>query len=235
MDSFASFFGLKKSTSSKTSRSSSSATKQHRPVTNTIVVAWNERYYDVHFNDVPGGMSQVTVAQLKEHCKRITGVTLATMKLKVSGAYIKDDTATLPSSGIHSGSLVFVLGDAPSFEQAKQTASGNPEEVGFLIRISKAMDKIEGSKEPIEQLEILVVSVMEHNEENRKEAEDLGTSLSETLMQALITLDGVDCPPDFQTARLKRKEAVKMCQELMDRVDQVKTILKQSLLDKQKL
>jgi hypothetical protein len=120
-------------------------------------------------------------------------------------------------------------------EQAKQTASGNPEEVGFLLRISKANDKIEDSKEPLEQLEILVVSVMEYNEENRKQAEDLGASLSETLMQALIALDGVDCPPDFQTARLKRKQAVKICQELMDRVDQAKSILKQSLLDKQKL
>jgi hypothetical protein len=86
MDSFASFFGLKKSSSSKTTSSSSS--KQQRPVTNTIVIAWNERYYDVHFNDVPGGMSQVTIAQLKEHCKKITGVTLATMKLKVSGGKI---------------------------------------------------------------------------------------------------------------------------------------------------
>jgi hypothetical protein len=100
MDSFASFFGLKKSHS--TSTSSNQEKKQ------VIVVSYQDRYYDIPFG---GSLNQATVGELKDHCKRATGVTLATMKLKVSGAFIKDDTATLLSSGIHGGSLVLLFGD----------------------------------------------------------------------------------------------------------------------------
>ena len=41
-------------------------------------------------------------------------------------------------------------------------------------------------------------------------------------MQTLLTLDDVSCPPEFETARKKRREAVKYTQGLIDRVDNVK-------------
>lgn len=104
MDSFASFFGLKKSSSSTTNNNHQ---KQHERK-QVIVVSYDDRYYDIGFGD---RLSQATVGELKDRCKRATGVTLATMKLKVSGAYIKDDTATLQSSGIHGGSIVLLYGD----------------------------------------------------------------------------------------------------------------------------
>ncbi|KAI7896070.1 uncharacterized protein EV154DRAFT_412098 [Mucor mucedo] len=149
------------------------------------------------------------------------------MKLKVSGAYIKDDTATLQSSGIHGGSVVLLYGDRVRVKQVMETASGNPEEVGYMMRISKVMDKIEGAKDKIEEFDIGVVCVMENPQtEKRKETEDLGIYLSELLMQALITLDGVDCPSEFETARQDRRKGVKVCQELMDRVDGSRATLK---------
>jgi hypothetical protein len=81
MDSIASFFGLKKSSSSTTNKQQST----QRPVRDSIVISFEDRYYDIHFRDVKGGIQYATVAELKERCKRVTGVTLATMKLKVSG------------------------------------------------------------------------------------------------------------------------------------------------------
>lgn len=105
-----------------------------------------------------------------------------------------------------------------------------------MIRISKVMDKIEGSKDKIEEFDIRVVSMLdgEQNDTMRKETEDLGIYLSELLMQSLIALDGVDCPSEFVTARANRRQGVKHCQELMDRVDQARAALKQQQ-NKQKL
>ncbi|KAI8642461.1 hypothetical protein BD408DRAFT_344298, partial [Parasitella parasitica] len=148
-------------------------------------------------------------------------------------AYIKDDTATLTSSGIHKGCIVYVMGDRVNSEQIRQTTSGNPEEVGYMMRISKVMEKIEGSKDKIEEFDIKVVTLLEGGETvDRKETEDLGIYLSELLMQSLITLDGVDCPVEFATARTNRRQGVKECQELMDRVDQARAALKQAQISK---
>ncbi|KAG1509155.1 hypothetical protein G6F53_007662 [Rhizopus delemar] len=175
-------------------------------------------------------MEQLIVADLKERCKRITGVPLATMKLKVSGAFIKDDSASLQSSGIYRGCLIYVLGEKANTEQVKQTASGNPEEVGYMTRVSKIMEKVESSKSKIEQFDMMVIYILqgvETSSEKRKETEDLGIYLNEVLMQALIALDGVDCPFEFQTARANRKKGVKECQELLDRIEGSRSSLKQ--------
>ncbi|CAO3608779.1 unnamed protein product [Mucor hiemalis] len=179
MDSIASFFGINKKSNSTTTSSSSSSThaqdELQRKYRDAIVISYQERYYNVHFRDLKGGIRGATVADLKDRCKRVTGVTLATMKLKVSGAYIKDDTAYLPSVGVLSGSLVLLMGDTANTEQLKQTASGNPEEVGYMNRIAKVMSNINGSKDKIEEFDIMVVSALENptqDESNRKETED---------------------------------------------------------------
>jgi hypothetical protein len=101
------------------------------------------------------------------------------------------------------------------------------------------MDKIDRSKDKIEEFDILVVAALEQqqsslpiDENKKKETEDLGIHLSELLMQALITLDGVECPSEFETARANRRQGVKICQELMDRVDQSRAVLKQLYVNK---
>ncbi|KAI8989309.1 hypothetical protein BDB01DRAFT_533396 [Pilobolus umbonatus] len=232
MDHIASFFGLKKPTPSKSTQSQKSG--YTRPIRDAIVLCHDNTYYDVHFRNVHGGLDNVTVAQLKEHCKKMTGVTMASMKLKVSGAYIKDDTASLRSTGIHDGCIVQVMGEKPNYEQLKQTTTGNEEEVGYMINISKVMDRVEQSKERIEEFDMRVISIIESNEvevveKQRKEVEELGISLAELLMQSLITLDGVDCPSEFINARSRRREGVKLCQELMDHVDSTRSTLKETL------
>lgn len=99
-----------------------------------------------------------------------------------------------------------------------------------MMRISQVMDRINGAKENIEQYDMMVVWALDNidqDEHKKKETEDLGIQLSELLMQSLITLDGVDCPPEFITARSNRKTGVKLCQELMDHVDQSRATFKQ--------
>jgi hypothetical protein len=90
MDSIASFFGInKKSNSTSTSSSQTDARDDYqKKYQDVVVVSYRDRYYDVHFRDLKGGIRGATVADLKERCKRVTGVTLATMKLKVSGGNI---------------------------------------------------------------------------------------------------------------------------------------------------
>ncbi|OBZ85525.1 BAG family molecular chaperone regulator 1 [Choanephora cucurbitarum] len=235
MHSLASFLGLnKKDAQPRPSNNHNTQPTPQRDLRDTVVVAYDNRYYDVHFRDVRGGIRFATVGMLKQRCKQVTGVTIATMKLKVSGAYIKDDTATLPSSGIHEGSVVFVLGERANREQLEQTTSGNPEEAGYMTRISNLMQKVNQSREQIETLDIQVVAAIEHTLDDKglKETEDLGIFLSEVLMQALIGLDSVECPPEFETARAKRREGVKQCQALMDRVDQSRSALKQAIQQK---
>jgi hypothetical protein len=46
--------------------------------------------------------------------------------------------------------------------------------------------------------------------------------IEENLMQTLFTLDDVTCPEELETARKKRRAAVKYTQGLIDRVDGVK-------------
>lgn len=100
-----------------------------------------------------------------------------------------------------------------------------------MIRISKITNTINGSLSKVEEFNTKVKFITEReanvDQAFRKEVEDLGIYLSEVLMQALIALDGVDCPSEFATARTNRRQAVKQCQALMDSVDQSRAILKQ--------
>ncbi|RCH86044.1 hypothetical protein CU098_001804, partial [Rhizopus stolonifer] len=50
--------------------------------------------------------------------------------------------------------------------------------------------------------------------------------LGEQLMHILFNLDGISCGQDFLEARRLRKEAVKVAQTLLDKVDDIKSILK---------
>ncbi|ORE05601.1 hypothetical protein BCV72DRAFT_208957 [Rhizopus microsporus var. microsporus] len=80
MNSFSSFLNFKRSPTERDHHKSDSYTNQ---ADNAITISFEDTYYDVDFGQL--SMNQLTVADLKERCKRITGVPLATMNLKVSG------------------------------------------------------------------------------------------------------------------------------------------------------
>ncbi|ORZ17360.1 hypothetical protein BCR42DRAFT_414455 [Absidia repens] len=182
--------------------------------------------------DFPGGLHEASVKDLKTKCKELTDVPIATMNLKVSGAHIKDDTATLESVGVHSYCMVELNGElVDKHEVDQQTSSGNPEEYGLVKRISSIVDGL--SDELVGDIDAYEVLVLEQqqrvttsgikiDEGTKKKIQDQGIYCSERLMQALIRLDGVECPMEFDTARQKRRESVRFTQKLLDRVDKLR-------------
>lgn len=113
----------------------------------------------------------------------------------------------------------------------KQTASGNPEEYGLMTKIGKIVETItDGTVEKIEELEQLITKCEKKkklNAQDKKTLQDRGIYLSEKIMQALISLDGVECPVSFETARQRRREGVKLSQALLERVDKSRATVKE--------
>lgn len=106
----------------------------------------------------------------------------------------------------------------------QQIASGNEEEVGCLSRIRKIM----AESQPL----LSRVSTLEQQQQQQDDGMDAVQQqatkdelsyLSEVLMRALIALDGVECPSSFATARQERRQTVHFCQDLLDRVDALKS------------
>lgn len=50
-----------------------------------LELKWKGQKYNVDFDEFPNGLEQATLADLKEKCKRITGVPVNAMKLLASG------------------------------------------------------------------------------------------------------------------------------------------------------
>ncbi|SAM05245.1 hypothetical protein [Absidia glauca] len=196
----------------------------------TIRVSWNKNTFTLDFKDFTNGLHEATVKDLKLKFKDLTNVPIATMNMKVSGAHIKDDTATLESVGVHPYCVVELSGELLDQDQvAQQTSSGNPEEYALIQRIASIVDDL--SSNFIETIDSYENSLKEQqaklevnkdhklDDDGRKKLQDHGIYCSERLMQALIRLDAVECPMEFDKARQKRRESVRFTQRLLDRVD----------------
>lgn len=55
-----------------------------------------------------------------------------------------------------------------------------------------------------------------------KQLRDLHAKAAELLLQRLLRIDSVICPPDADAARAKRKEAVRFIQKNLDKIDALK-------------
>ncbi|KAI7866376.1 hypothetical protein BDF14DRAFT_1875301 [Spinellus fusiger] len=153
------------------------------------------------------------------------------MNLQVSGANIKDTTATLESVGIHKQAIVMLNGEETNKEDLQQVASGNAEEYGLMLRISGIINKqVTGLESQVvaweKQVEAATTAGSHLSQDDKKKLQDMGNYFSEKMLQALITLDGVDCPFEFDTARQKRREGVRFTQQSLDRVDKVRSEIK---------
>ncbi|EIE85169.1 hypothetical protein G6F46_012064 [Rhizopus delemar] len=147
------------------------------------------------------------------------------MKLQVSGANIKDDTASLTSVGVCRNSVVTLNGEQVDETEVKQVASGNPEEYALVLRIAKIVDTLSvGTEQELAEFEKTIEKEKITNDEKKK-LDDKRIYLSEKIMQCLINLDSVECPPDFETARQRRREGVRYSQKLLGRVDKAKAEL----------
>lgn len=108
------------------------------------------------------------------------------------------------------------------------TTSGNPEEHALLTRISAPLRKATDVLLPqIDAYETAAANPPDPADAaGRKKLTDTHNKLSEQLMQQLLTLDGIAFPPEFETARQKRREAVRAVQGYLDRLDRITAKLK---------
>ncbi|CAB5188540.1 uncharacterized protein OCT59_015406 [Rhizophagus irregularis] len=198
--------------------------------TQKIIVTWGKEKIHLDFlRQGAGSLEETTLKQLKERLKKITGVPVNGQKLVFSGAIMKDDTATLSSLGIGPSSKVLLMGTKPDDKDLVQTTTGSPEEHALIERISQSIEKTRTNLIPqIESLETSASTFLSNQSTNndidktKSKLIDTHHYIIENLMQTLLTLDDVVCPPEFETARKKRREAVQYTQGLIDRVDSVK-------------
>jgi hypothetical protein len=116
---------------------------------------------------------------------------------------------------------------------AQETSSGNPEEYGLIQRIAIIVDDLSSNfVETIDAYESLLKDQQtkldvnkDHklDDDTKKKLQDQGIYCSERLMQALIRLDAVECPMEFDKARQKPRESVRFTQRLLDRVDNLRS------------
>ncbi|CAG8711152.1 18678_t:CDS:2 [Dentiscutata erythropus] len=191
-----------------------------------LIVNWGREKLHIEFTEQgTGSLEETTLKELKERLKEITGVPINGQKLVFSGAIMKDETATLTSFGLQPFSKLILMGSKPN------TTSGSSEEHALIARITQSVEKTKANLVPqIESFETSVATYLssEDNDDTVKsKLTEEHHCIVETLMQSILTLDSVVCPPEFETARQKRREAVKFTQGLIDRVDEVKAQLSQ--------
>lgn len=56
-----------------------------RETKTTVTLSWNNKKIQLNFKEFPRGFDEATVKDLKEKCKLLTDVPIASMKLQVSG------------------------------------------------------------------------------------------------------------------------------------------------------
>ncbi|KAF9432376.1 hypothetical protein BGZ76_010892 [Entomortierella beljakovae] len=198
---------------------------------------WNDERYTIDFEGQVLG--QVKLKELREISKELTGVPLGGITLLYGGATMKDDNAPLSCFGIKAGAAIDIKGIKPTEEEIrKMTTSGDPEEYALVLKISGSLEK---SKEFIAEYlpkyeadaEVYLSAkpvpfVMPSMPPARKRLHEQHGVMSENLLQALLALDGVTCKAEFEAARIKRREAVKETQKLLDVIDAINLRIKES-------
>ncbi|KNC95930.1 hypothetical protein, variant [Spizellomyces punctatus DAOM BR117] len=189
---------------------------------------------------------RVTLGDLLEKCSRASRVPRENIKLLHSGAIMKDPAASLSDYGIRQGSKIMMIGDKtlpPEPSHPSRTRNQQPRQQPTRDTSAPVDTKASEEASLIDRLEShladtrnTVLPIVEDYTDKAsryideaippsdppKSLRDLYAKASELLLQSLLKLDGVTCPPDFENARAKRKEAVRFVQSHLDRIDGLK-------------
>ncbi|KAI9490383.1 hypothetical protein BDB00DRAFT_790424 [Zychaea mexicana] len=143
-------------------------------------------------------------------------------------AVMKNDQERLISYGVRDGSKVILMA-APA--KATEGVPGGAEGQ-LLAMIGAITEKLNGRIMPeIDSYEKRVKEFMSRAPEQKEAKEqkklvDYGTYLNEQLMNILFDFDGILCGPEYEKARNQRKEGVRQGQALLDKVDNIKALVK---------
>ncbi|KAF9180737.1 BAG molecular chaperone regulator 1, partial [Haplosporangium sp. Z 767] len=210
--------------------------EQYDPET-VLNIRWNHEKYTIDFQGRILG--QVKLGELRTICKDLTDIPLGGLTLLHGEATLKDENAPLSCFGIKPGARIIVKGVKPTPEQIKElTTNGDPEEYALILRISGSLEKCKDFVSEYlpkyeQEVESYLASkpgpfAMAAMPPGRKKLHDLHGMMSESLLQSLLALDGVTCQPEFEVARVKRREAVKETQKLLDVIDAINARVKEN-------
>lgn len=163
---------------------------------------------------IPLPPPNATLGALRKIIAEQTHLHPDSFKLIHSGAIMKDNAAPLSAYKLRENSLVSVIGgdtSPPTAEPAR------PTEQGILKSIRAEVGSVQKSLEP--DVETFLDDLSPEKSKAVVELEPEHRRLAEMLLQSLLRLDAVIPDSGWDEARRERKQAVKVVQDLLDKLD----------------
>ncbi|KAJ2722600.1 hypothetical protein GGI07_003187 [Coemansia sp. Benny D115] len=210
-----------------------------------LVLQWGRERYMLKYNE--DDMNDTTLGQFKEVCREVTGVPTSGMKLIFSGATMKDDSSPLAHYGIYPGATVKLIGRKEGEEKSAPVTEEDRKENALIHQIdditSHATDVLSSRMQSyLSDAQLFIDQFLsgsmdtgfhgdalgEIKASESKKLNDAYMFINETLMQSLLKIDSIECPPEAEKARQRRRQAVKLLQSWMDQMDRKKENVKQA-------
>ncbi|KAJ2475227.1 hypothetical protein IWW56_005519 [Coemansia sp. RSA 2131] len=209
-----------------------------------LVLQWGRDRYMIKYDY--DDLRDTTLGQFKEVCREVTGVPTNGMKLIFSGATMKDDASPLAYYGVYPGASIKLIGRKEGAEKGGPVTQEEREENAVIHKIddlsNEAADRLSSRMQAyladaqlyIDQFSASAMHGVSDaafddiKAAERKKLHDAYVYLNETLMQFLLKLDGIECSPEAEKARQRRRQAVRLLQSWMDQLDHKRESVKQS-------
>ncbi|KAI8610801.1 hypothetical protein BC830DRAFT_711282 [Chytriomyces sp. MP71] len=200
----------------------------------TAIVSWKGRKLEIAFR------ADERLADLVERCSAATGVPCERIKLLASGVMMRDPSASLSHYGLKDGSKIMMMGDAgptptgprPTALPKPSTPPQTPESLAQQ-KLSDAEMTLTSTLLPeIVAYEAAALAYTQdpaqsHDVSTAKKLRDIHARLGEAVLQTLLKVDGVVVPDGQDEIRARRKEAVKRCNGMLDRLDGTKESIRE--------
>ncbi|KAJ2290308.1 hypothetical protein IWW55_006132 [Coemansia sp. RSA 2706] len=159
---------------------------------------------------------------------------------------MKDDASPLAYYGVYPGASLKLIGRKEGAEKGVPVTEEEREESALVHKIDdlshEATDLLSSRMQAyladaqlyIDQFSSAAIggdndqALREIKASEHKKLHDAYVFVNETLMQYLLKLDGIECPPEADKARQRRRQAVRLLQSWMDQMDRKRESVKQS-------